>query len=98
MFCSKTLTELYGQTLAAMASIPATAAYRCNVEKITQHRMTIVAETEDVDSIEAKLGIGQIEEVIEIARDELDLIPHMIEWQPWKVEKGKGKCKIELID
>jgi NADH dehydrogenase (ubiquinone) 1 alpha subcomplex subunit 5 len=60
--------------------------------------MTIVEETEDVEAIEAKLGIGQIEEVIGIANDELDLIPHMAEWQPWNVEGGKSKVKIELID
>jgi NADH dehydrogenase (ubiquinone) 1 alpha subcomplex subunit 5 len=78
--------------------IPADAAYRVNVEKITQHRLSIVDGSEDIADVEEKLGIGQLEEVIEIAQDELRLIPHMAEWKPWEVSEAMPPVKIELID
>ena len=81
-----------------MRSIPESAAYRINVEKITKHRLKIVEEEQSIESIEKRLGIGQVQEVIEQAQDELDLIPHMIEWQPWNVPPGKTPVKIEVTD
>ncbi len=82
-----------------METIPSDAAYRVNVEKITRYRLDIVRNVEDVDSIEEKLGVGQIGEIIEQAQDELELIPHMAEWQPWQTASGeKSSVKIELID
>lgn len=78
--------------------MPADAAYRVNVEKTAQHRLSVLESTADIAKIEAKLGIGQIEEVIEIAQDELDLIPHMAEWKPWENSEGNFPVKIELID
>lgn len=89
---------MYNDTLAAVAGLPETAAYRVNVEKVTRHRLGVVEATEDIEEIENKLGLGQIEEVMEQARDELDLIPHMAQWQPWNVGEGKSPVKIELID
>lgn len=86
------------QTLAAVQELPESAAYRRNVESITKHRLKIIAEEEDCDKIENMLGIGQIEEVIEQAKDELELIPHMAEWEPWKMPEGKEPVKINVID
>jgi ETC complex I subunit conserved region len=95
---TQTLADLYGQTLAVVSDLPASAAYRVNVETLTRHRLAVVEGSEDNAAVEAKLGIGQIEEVIEQAKDELDLIPHMAKWQPWKVPDGRAPVKIELID
>lgn len=58
----------------------------------------MVESMEDVTEIESKLGLGQIEEVIEQAHDELELIPHMAQWKPWEIADGKSPAKIELID
>lgn len=94
----KDLSDTYNATLAAVAELPESAAYRVNVEKITRHRLGVVEGTEDVEELENKLGLGRIEEVMEQAQDELDLIPHMARWEPWKVAEGKPPVKIELID
>lgn len=93
-----TLVEIYNRTLSAVKDVPAQAAYRVNVEKTVKHRLAILQESSDLADIEAKFGIGRIEEVIEIAQDELDLIPHMAAWKPWEVAEGKPSVKIELID
>lgn len=81
-----------------MSSLPPSAAYRTNVEKLTKHRMGVVERCAHIDEIEEALGVGPIEEVIEMAQDELDLVPHMAQWQPWAVPEGKEKVSIELID
>ncbi|KAE8694270.1 putative NADH dehydrogenase 1 alpha subcomplex subunit 5 [Hibiscus syriacus] len=45
----------------------------------------VCQEEEDWETIEKRLGCGQVEELIEEARDELTLIWKMIEWDPWGV-------------
>lgn len=95
---SQQLSDLYAQTLAAVGGLPESAAYRVNVEKVTRHRLGVVEGAADIEEIEATLGVGQIEEVIEQAQDELELIPHMAAWAPWETADGAEAVKIELID
>lgn len=78
--------------------IPEDAAYRVNVEKITNHRLSVVENTEDIDKIEAILNIGQISEIIEQAENELELIPHMAQWKPWQMEPSSEPAVIKVID
>lgn len=78
--------------------MPADAAYRVNVEKITEFRKGVVEGEVDVAEIEKRLGVGQMKEIIEQAQDELELIPHMAEWAPWKLPEGAEPAKIEVID
>lgn len=94
----QTLRELYKRTLDAVKSIPETATYRVNVEKITNYRMGIVKENEDIAKIENALSVGQIQEVIEQAEDELELIPHMVEWKPWEMKEGEKPVVINVVD
>ncbi|CAN8067869.1 unnamed protein product [Agarophyton chilense] len=93
-----TLVKLYKQTLDAVNEIPETAKYRANVEKITNYRMGIISENQDINKIEKTLNVGQIEEVIEQAEDELQLIPRMIEWKPWEMKDGEKPVVITVID
>jgi NADH dehydrogenase (ubiquinone) 1 alpha subcomplex subunit 5 len=75
------LLAIYQKTLEALKPIPSTAVYRQSVEALTQYRMNIVENTENVEEIERKLDAGQIEEVIMQAEDELNLVSKMIEWK-----------------
>jgi len=97
-----TLIDLYRATFVALQEVPAEARYRINVEKTISHRMKLVEQTEDVLELEEKLGLGKIEEVIEQAKDELQLVPFMVEHAPWKGPDGSTKTesdvKLELID
>mmetsp|Transcript_13062 Transcript_13062/g.35150 ORF Transcript_13062/g.35150 Transcript_13062/m.35150 type:complete len:96 (+) Transcript_13062:361-648(+) len=93
---------LYRAIFVALEEVPAEAKYRVNVEKTISHRMRLVEATEDLLELEEKLGLGKLEEVIEQAKDELQLVPFMTEHQPWKMQDGsvatKTQLKIELID
>ncbi|KAJ1930334.1 hypothetical protein IWQ60_000355 [Tieghemiomyces parasiticus] len=76
------LLDLYRKTLSDLAThIPEHAVYRQAATAITQHRLNVVEQTEDVAKIEEALNAGQIEEIIIAAEDELKLIPKMAEWK-----------------
>ncbi|XP_030500933.2 probable NADH dehydrogenase [ubiquinone] 1 alpha subcomplex subunit 5, mitochondrial [Cannabis sativa] len=79
------LIELYNKTLKEVEAIPADEGYRKAVEHFTRQRLKVCEEEEDWEVIEKRLACGQVEELIEEARDELTLIGKMIEWDPWGV-------------
>ncbi|KAG0748586.1 hypothetical protein G6F57_002170 [Rhizopus arrhizus] len=78
------LIQTYNQTLEALSRLPTTAVYRQATEALTQHRLSIVESTENIDEIEAKIDVGQIEEIILQAKDELNLVGKMEEWKAWE--------------
>ncbi|CAI5940664.1 unnamed protein product [Closterium sp. NIES-64] len=87
------LIGLYNQTLSAVQVIPQEAVYRQNVEALTRQRLAVCEEEQEAEQIEARVQCGQVEELIEQAKDELELIPKMAEWKPWEVPEGH---KIEI--
>lgn len=95
-----TLKGLYKDMLAAISELPETAAYRRNVQTIAEYRLGVVESEEEIKVIEDRLGVGYIEEVIEQAQDELELIPHMKKWAPWESKDGSTptKVNIEVLD
>jgi NADH dehydrogenase (ubiquinone) 1 alpha subcomplex subunit 5 len=67
-----------------LQNLPKEAAYRRYTEQVVQQRMKIVQAEENIPSIESKIGCGQVEELIEQAEKELQLVGKMEEWQPWE--------------
>lgn len=77
-----TLLETYQTTLARLSEIPETSVYRQGAEAITLRKLNIVQNAKgDVGVAEKELDDGQIEEAIDVARDELSLVRKMIEWK-----------------
>ena len=72
------LLDLYAQTLVALEGVPATSEYRKTVEGLTKERMAAVQKTDNLVAIEEAIGGGQVEQLIEQAKDELSLIPTLI--------------------
>ncbi|KAK7262409.1 hypothetical protein RJT34_29982 [Clitoria ternatea] len=68
--CCKTLKEI--------GKVPEDEGYRKAVESFTRHSLKVCQEEHDWESIEKRLGCGQVEELIKEARDELKLISYMI--------------------
>ena len=87
--------EVYSEILNKIKEIPEDANYRKSVENIAKERIKILEEFTDLKRIELEFGMVQIEEIIEEGRDELILIPKMIEWKPWEFD---GDVEIEIGD
>eukprot|EP01091_Cochliopodium_minus_P017865 TRINITY_DN7105_c0_g2_i1.p1 TRINITY_DN7105_c0_g2~~TRINITY_DN7105_c0_g2_i1.p1 ORF type:complete len:138 (-),score=39.73 TRINITY_DN7105_c0_g2_i1:148-561(-) len=87
--------QVYTEILEKLKGIPEDANYRINIEHIAKQRIRLCQNYEDVRRIEFELGELQIEEMIEEGRDELILIPKMIEWKPWEFD---GEVIIEIGD
>lgn len=73
------LLDLYAQTLSALEAVPPTAEYRKLVEGMTKERLAVIEKTDDLDVIEDTIGCGQVEQLIQQAKDELSLIPMLVD-------------------
>ena len=81
------LGELVKRVLTEVKTkIPEDAGYRKVVESVYVNRQKIIDEVEDPAQIEARIGCGQIEELVAQAKDELRLIPKMAETKPWEFD------------
>ncbi|KOO31665.1 putative NADH dehydrogenase [Chrysochromulina tobinii] len=72
------LLGLYAKTLSMLEGVPAEAQYRKVVTDYTKARMAVLESTDDIPTIESKIDGGQVEQLIEQAKDELSLIPKLI--------------------
>ncbi|EMD41832.1 hypothetical protein CERSUDRAFT_110397 [Gelatoporia subvermispora B] len=79
------LKQTYESTLTKLSSIPATSVYRQGVEALTRHKLNIVQTANgNIAEVEKQLDEGQIEEVLDVAKDELSLVENMIQWKAWE--------------
>jgi NADH dehydrogenase (ubiquinone) 1 alpha subcomplex subunit 5 len=72
----ETLHALSASVLTAIQKIPASAQYRIDVEKWFTYIQNITTKSSDIKIIEDEIDLGQIEEVIEMAKTELELIEY----------------------
>jgi len=72
------LVSLYTKMLAELEGVPASSSYRIAVEGMTKERLAVIEGSDDLAAIEATIGCGQVEQLIEQAEDELALIPTLI--------------------
>jgi NADH dehydrogenase (ubiquinone) 1 alpha subcomplex subunit 5 len=77
------LLNLYNATLKSLDGIPEHAVYRQSVEALTRDRLKVVENTEDTNAIEAQIGQGLVEEVIDAAEKELLLLEKMKLWEAY---------------
>jgi len=76
------LCKTYQATLSLISSIPSTSVYRQGVEALTQRKLNLVQSANgDIAAVEKGLCEGQIEESLDIATDELNLVSNMIAWK-----------------
>lgn len=82
---SEGLALLYRETLAALTALPADYYYRQSMEGTIKERLSVL-EGGDRGQAEAAIGEGLLEEVMEQARAELDLVQTMVResWNPWE--------------
>lgn len=81
------LIRLYELVVAKVQEMEPEAPYRIHMERIMNYRLDILRTTESVLEIESKIEDGQIEEMIEEAEDELEMLPTFIESKMWQAPK-----------
>ena len=78
------LLSLYEETLRRVETYDVKDPYNAHVVQLVRYRQAIVQRETNVAAIEAAISSGQIEELIEDAEDEFDLLVAMNETiQPW---------------
>ncbi|PIO52512.1 ETC complex I subunit region [Teladorsagia circumcincta] len=90
----RTLNVIYCRILKALEQIPPSAAYRKYTEAIVKQRLALVQSEDSIPALEEKIGMGQIEEVIEQAEMELEAARAIIEskaWEPLVEPAPKGQ-------
>ncbi|KAI0732359.1 NADH2 dehydrogenase [Fomitopsis betulina] len=89
------LIQTYKSTLEKLSVIPETSVYRQGVEAFTKHKLNIVqAANGDIAEVEKQLDEGHIEDSLDVAKDELNLVGQIVEWKAWEplIEKpGPGQ-------
>ena len=82
------LLSLYEETLRKVESYDVKDAYNAHLIQLVKYRQSIVQRESEVEAIEAAINCGQIEELIEQAEDEFDLLVAMNETiRPWEDDK-----------
>lgn len=77
--------------------IPESSGYRVNVEKWFKFITKTASSSQDVKAIEDEIGLGQIEEVIEIAKDELSLVDYYYEQRGWELVEDEKKRAEKVV-
>lgn len=72
----ETLLTVSSQVLNAVQKIPTSSEYRTHVEQWFQFIHKSATTIEDLKKLENDIGLGQVEEVIEMAKTELELIDY----------------------
>ena len=70
--------------MAQAAALPATAVYRTSVESTCSHTLSVLESGVTDAEAEVALGLGQLEEQLLAAKDELNLMVMMGSWKPWE--------------
>jgi NADH dehydrogenase (ubiquinone) 1 alpha subcomplex subunit 5 len=76
------LIGLYNQTLSVLSQLPPNAFYKNAAQAITQERLNLVQNTQDVEEIVRLTKVLQVEQLILEAQDELKLIEEVKETKP----------------
>lgn len=72
--------------------------YRVNVEKWFTYMKKVANDTSDIRKIEDEIAVGQIEEILTMAADELELIDTYVDSKGWELvadEQTRADTMIE---
>jgi hypothetical protein len=90
------LSALCAQQLEAVKVLPPSIPYRKDLEKFSNFLLGAIGESKSISDFEAKAGLGEVEEVIEMVQTELTLIPKYAEWRAWEEPTGAEKARLDL--
>ena len=79
------LIAVADEIMSSISRVPAGNQYRINVEKWFSYMKKVATDTSDIRKIEDEIAVGQIEEILSMAKDELDLIDMYVENKGWEM-------------
>jgi NADH dehydrogenase (ubiquinone) 1 alpha subcomplex subunit 5 len=69
----------------AASDLPETAQYRVDTEKIANYRIKVAKENpDDADLVEDLCNCGQVEELVEQAKDEMEVLDMYLKERLWE--------------
>mmetsp|Transcript_35551 Transcript_35551/g.86973 ORF Transcript_35551/g.86973 Transcript_35551/m.86973 type:complete len:126 (+) Transcript_35551:92-469(+) len=83
--------------LSAVAVVPPTAAYRIEMERVTRHRLSVCEKHTDVATIERTIGAGQLEELIEDTKSELEYVPEYARSLAWQAYSDGSAKPVPIV-
>ncbi|CAG9533726.1 unnamed protein product [Cercopithifilaria johnstoni] len=89
-YAHQNLLKEYRRLMKILEQIPLHSSYRKYTEQLVKKRMALVQEEPDIQKLEEKIGMGQIEEVILQAKYEILAAKEILKSQAWEplVEKA----------
>ncbi|VDN01911.1 unnamed protein product [Thelazia callipaeda] len=78
------LLKEYGRLMKVLEQIPEHSSYRKYTESLVKKRISLIEEEPDIEKLEEKIGMGQIEEVILQAKYELLAAKEVLKSQAWE--------------
>jgi len=81
--------------------MPSTAQYRVDVEKWFNFITKVATENTEIKKIEDEIDLGQIEEVIEMAKDELHLSKIYFDQKGWELvadEEARADTVVKAME
>ncbi|KAM3720147.1 putative NADH dehydrogenase [ubiquinone] 1 alpha subcomplex subunit [Dirofilaria immitis] len=78
------LLKEYGRLMKVLEQIPSHSLYRKYTEQLAKKRMALVQEEPDIQKLEEKIGMGQIEEVILQTKYEILAAKEILKSQAWE--------------
>uniref|UniRef100_A0A8R1TKA7 NADH dehydrogenase [ubiquinone] 1 alpha subcomplex subunit 5 n=1 Tax=Onchocerca volvulus TaxID=6282 RepID=A0A8R1TKA7_ONCVO len=84
------LLKEYGRLMKVLEQIPSHSSYRKYTEQLVKKRIALVQKEPDIQKLEERIGMGQIEEVIQQAKYEILAAKEILKSQAWEplVEKA----------
>lgn len=78
------LIAVADEIISSISRVPAGNQYRVNVEKWFSYMKKVANDSSDIRKIEDEIAVGQIEEILSMAKDELELIDLYVENKGWE--------------
>jgi NADH dehydrogenase (ubiquinone) 1 alpha subcomplex subunit 5 len=92
------LQAISQKVLDAAKKLPAGIEYRNHLEQWFNYLKKVATEKTDIKAIEDEVDLGQIEELIEIGKSELELVHYYAENKAWELVEEAQKDANELVD
>jgi NADH dehydrogenase (ubiquinone) 1 alpha subcomplex subunit 5 len=80
----------------AISDMPETAQYRMDTEKIARYRIKMAMDhPEDPDMVEDLCQCGQVEELVEQAKDEMTVLDMYLQTRMWELVADQEEIEVE---